>query len=54
MLRIDSGVRDGDRITHYYDSLLMKVIAHGPDRPAETLSYFQLTELTQTLPVPTA
>lgn len=28
--------------------------ANGPDRPAETLSYFQLTELTQELSVPTA
>lgn len=28
--------------------------ANGSDRPAETLSYFQLTELTQELPVPTS
>lgn len=27
--------------------------ANGPERPAETLSYYQLTELTETLPTPT-
>ncbi len=33
-LRIDTGVREGDRITHYYDPMIAKVIAHGADRHA--------------------
>jgi len=31
-LRIDHGLRAGDRITPYYDPLLAKVITHGADR----------------------
>ncbi|MDO2953657.1 acetyl/propionyl/methylcrotonyl-CoA carboxylase subunit alpha [Aeromonas simiae] len=31
-VRIDSGVREGDTITPYYDPMLAKLIAHGPDR----------------------
>jgi acetyl/propionyl-CoA carboxylase alpha subunit len=31
-LRIDSGVREGDTVTAFYDSLLAKIIVHGPDR----------------------
>jgi acetyl-CoA/propionyl-CoA carboxylase biotin carboxyl carrier protein len=33
-IRVDSGVELGSRVTPFYDSLLMKVIAHGPDREA--------------------
>ncbi|HTO79728.1 MAG TPA: biotin/lipoyl-containing protein, partial [Methylocystis sp.] len=33
-VRVDSGVRGGDRITPYYDSLLAKLIVWGADRPA--------------------
>ncbi len=33
-VRVDSGVRSGDRITPYYDSLLAKLIVWGEDRPA--------------------
>ena len=33
-LRIDTGVRQGDSVTPYYDSLLAKVIAWGADRGA--------------------
>ncbi|MEL6234783.1 MAG: acetyl/propionyl/methylcrotonyl-CoA carboxylase subunit alpha [Pseudomonadota bacterium] len=33
-LRIDSGVRAGDEITPYYDPMIAKLIAHGPDRTA--------------------
>ena len=31
-LRIDIGVREGDRITQYYDPMIAKVIAHDADR----------------------
>jgi 3-methylcrotonyl-CoA carboxylase alpha subunit len=31
-LRIETGYREGDRITHFYDPMLAKVISHGNDR----------------------
>jgi acetyl/propionyl-CoA carboxylase alpha subunit len=31
-LRIDTGYREGDRVTHFYDPMLAKFIAHGSDR----------------------
>ncbi|HEX7226058.1 MAG TPA: biotin carboxylase N-terminal domain-containing protein [Candidatus Limnocylindria bacterium] len=31
-VRVDTGVRDGDRVTDRYDPMLAKVIAHGRDR----------------------
>ena len=31
-VRIDTGVRSGDRITHYYDPMIAKVIVSGADR----------------------
>ena len=31
-VRIDTGVREGDTITPFYDSMIAKVIAHGEDR----------------------
>ena len=31
-LRVDSGVRAGDLVTPYYDSMLAKIIAHAPTR----------------------
>jgi 3-methylcrotonyl-CoA carboxylase alpha subunit len=33
-LRIDTGVREGDMVTAFYDSLLAKIIVHGEDRAA--------------------
>ena len=33
-LRIDAGVRQGDEISPWYDPMIAKVIAHGPDRAA--------------------
>ena len=33
-LRVDSGVWTGSEVTPFYDSLLLKLIAHGPDRAA--------------------
>jgi acetyl/propionyl-CoA carboxylase alpha subunit len=31
-LRIETGYREGDRITHYYDPMLAKFISHGSNR----------------------
>lgn len=31
-VRIDTGVREGDKITPYYDPMIAKVICHGADR----------------------
>ncbi|MBV1865488.1 MAG: acetyl/propionyl-CoA carboxylase subunit alpha [Rhodobacteraceae bacterium] len=31
-LRVDSGVRTGSTVSHYYDSMLAKLIAQAPDR----------------------
>jgi 3-methylcrotonyl-CoA carboxylase alpha subunit len=31
-LRIDSGVREGDSVTAFYDSMIAKMIVHGEDR----------------------
>jgi acetyl/propionyl-CoA carboxylase alpha subunit len=31
-LRIDTGYREGMKVTPFYDPMLMKVIAHGADR----------------------
>jgi 3-methylcrotonyl-CoA carboxylase alpha subunit len=33
-IRLDAGVRCGSEVSIYYDSLLAKLIAHGPDRSA--------------------
>lgn len=31
-MRIDTGVRAGDRITHFYDPMIAKVIVRGSNR----------------------
>ncbi|RZT14887.1 propionyl-CoA carboxylase alpha chain [Kribbella sp. VKM Ac-2569] len=33
-IRVDSGVEDGSEVSPYYDPMLAKVIAYGPDRTA--------------------
>lgn len=42
-IRLDTGVREGSMVTPYYDSMLAKVIAHGPERATA------LTRLRQSL-----
>lgn len=39
-LRIDSGIREGDNISIYYDPMIAKVIVHAPDRKT-TLKHLQ-------------
>ena len=33
-VRIDTGVREGDSVSPHYDTMIAKLIAHGPDRKA--------------------
>jgi acetyl-CoA carboxylase biotin carboxylase subunit len=33
-IRVDTHIATGSRVPPYYDSLLAKIIAHGPDRPS--------------------
>jgi len=33
-VRVDTGVRDGDTVTPYYDSMIAKLIVHAPNRDA--------------------
>ena len=33
-VRVDTGVREGDQVTYFYDPMIAKLIAHGPDRAA--------------------
>ena len=33
-IRVDTGVRQGDTVTYYYDPMIAKLIAHGADRAA--------------------
>jgi 3-methylcrotonyl-CoA carboxylase alpha subunit len=42
--RIDTGVREGDAVTAFYDSLLAKVIVHGADRPAAIAGMYAALE----------
>jgi 3-methylcrotonyl-CoA carboxylase alpha subunit len=32
-LRVDTGVREGDKITFHYDPMIAKIVSHGADRP---------------------
>jgi 3-methylcrotonyl-CoA carboxylase alpha subunit len=33
-LRVDTGYREGDKVTHYYDPMLAKLVVHAADRTA--------------------
>ncbi len=55
-LRVDTGLRPGDRIPPEYDNLMAKVMAVGPDRPSavdrlrRALDELEVTGLQTTLP----
>jgi acetyl-CoA carboxylase biotin carboxylase subunit len=47
-VRVDTGVREGDSVTPYYDSMLAKLIVHAPTRPeaiARMLTALAATEI---------
>jgi len=56
-IRLDSGVEQGDTITHHYDPLLAKLIVHGLDRAEcverlrEALAYTSIAGVTTNLPL---
>jgi len=56
-LRLDAGVRAGSEVSIYYDSMLAKLIAHGPDRASavarlsEGLEAFRIEGVRTNLPL---
>lgn len=52
-VRFDSGVETGSAITHHYDPMLAKVIAHAPDRPTAIRRLVNALEQTVALGVRT-
>ena len=46
-LRVDTGVREGDRITPFYDPMIAKIITHGVDRADAILRMTQALEDTR-------
>jgi 3-methylcrotonyl-CoA carboxylase alpha subunit len=53
LARVDSGVREGDPITQYYDPMIAKLVAHGEDRPAALAQLSQALAQTAVLGVTT-
>lgn len=55
-LRVDTHIAAGSRVPPFYDSLMAKIIAHGPDRPAtiallrEALAAARVTGVATNLP----
>ena len=46
-VRIDAGVEQGDEVTPFYDPMIAKLIAHGPDRDTALDRLAQALEATQ-------
>jgi 3-methylcrotonyl-CoA carboxylase alpha subunit len=47
-VRVDTGIREGDSVTPYYDSMIAKLIVHAPSRPeaiARMLAALAATEV---------
>jgi hypothetical protein len=43
-VRVDTGVREGDEVTMFYDPMISKLIVHAPDRP-RALHALQVVEV---------
>ena len=46
-LRVETGVREGDAISPFYDPMIAKLVAHGPDRPAALAALRQALAATE-------
>ena len=46
-LRIETGVRPGDTVTPFYDPMIAKIVAHGPDRTMALTRLAEALEETQ-------
>src|SRR5204863_10210397 len=52
-VRVDSGIRGGDQVSIYYDPLLAKIVAYGPDRAVAIRRLVRALERTALLGVQT-
>ncbi|GLC58882.1 hypothetical protein PLESTB_001413000 [Pleodorina starrii] len=52
-LRVDSGVREGDPVGTYYDPMIAKLVAHGPDRTTALAALVDGLRRTQVSGLPT-
>jgi geranyl-CoA carboxylase alpha subunit len=48
-IRVESGIQSGDQVSIYYDPLLAKIIAHGPDRAMASRRLLRALERTTLL-----